>query len=88
VRARGYQSPGLFPDGGLSMLSLLLVLGIVVLLLVTLAEVQSAQRPRVVVCDAASWVPLDEPKAFPADREQVCHFDTVEGAPVRVVDLD
>jgi hypothetical protein len=41
-----------------------------------------------VVCDTASWTPLDEPRAFPADRAQLCHLGTVDGPIVRVVDLD
>lgn len=44
--------------------------------------------PPTVVCHYASWEAYGDPQHFPADRRQVCNYETADGPEVEVLDLD
>ena len=47
-------------------------------------------KENVIVCDTASWQSLQDidDKTFPADEYQMCSINTVNGKPIKVVNLD
>lgn len=48
----------------------------------------STNTPTVVVCENHAWRESTDSDAQGGDREQICHYETLDGAPIRVVELD